>query len=340
MKKVIIMLAICIALSVISIALTLPQESTVQTESIISIGSYLQMGSYNNEPILWRCVDIDSNGPLMLADKILCLKPFDAAGSHKYLDGTAQGDDVYNYRNSLGSNLWETSNLRAWLNSTASTGNIIWIDECPPTEAYVWNGYNDYANEKGFLTDDNFSTNERNFIKSVSQKSLLSTTDAMKLKLGGTTMHIFNGSISSIVQNYDVACYQNMTDKMFLLDIKQLYKLFQNRAVLGTDYYIGQLTEYAVRNSDIKENGLLPGRKWLTWIRTPDSSNGRNVRIVSSDGSINCDSAYIGRIGIRPAFYLNILLTTPLAGKGTDVSPYTVIGCNSRTVDVEHVKNN
>ena len=37
-------------------------------------------------------MDIDENGPLMLSDKILCLKPFDAAGNHKYLDGTDQAD--------------------------------------------------------------------------------------------------------------------------------------------------------------------------------------------------------------------------------------------------------
>ena len=33
-----------------------------------------EMGSYYGERILWRCVDIDENGPLMLSDKILCLK--------------------------------------------------------------------------------------------------------------------------------------------------------------------------------------------------------------------------------------------------------------------------
>ncbi len=43
---------------------------------------------YYGKPILWRCVDIDENGPLMLSDKILSVKAMDAGGegekgSHK-----------------------------------------------------------------------------------------------------------------------------------------------------------------------------------------------------------------------------------------------------------------
>ena len=37
----------------------------------INIGDYVQMGTYYGAPILWRCVDIDENGPLMLSDKII-----------------------------------------------------------------------------------------------------------------------------------------------------------------------------------------------------------------------------------------------------------------------------
>ena len=48
------------------------------TRTVIKIGDYLQMGTYDGEPILWRCVDVDRNDYLMLSDKILCLKPFDA----------------------------------------------------------------------------------------------------------------------------------------------------------------------------------------------------------------------------------------------------------------------
>lgn len=38
----------------------------------IEIGNYIQMGTYGGVPIVWRCVAKDSNGPLMLSDRVLC----------------------------------------------------------------------------------------------------------------------------------------------------------------------------------------------------------------------------------------------------------------------------
>ena len=43
------------------------------TKPNIKIGDYIKLGTYENEPILWRCVDIDDNGPLMLMDKRILL---------------------------------------------------------------------------------------------------------------------------------------------------------------------------------------------------------------------------------------------------------------------------
>lgn len=36
------------------------------TKPNIKIGDYIKLGTYENEPILWRCVDIDDNGPLRI----------------------------------------------------------------------------------------------------------------------------------------------------------------------------------------------------------------------------------------------------------------------------------
>ena len=57
----------------------------------IEIGNYIQMGTYGGVPIVWRCVAKDSNGPLMLSDRVLCdYMPYDAktnknaeTGSHR-----------------------------------------------------------------------------------------------------------------------------------------------------------------------------------------------------------------------------------------------------------------
>ena len=63
--------------------------------SSITEGDYLSAGEYNGEAILWRCVDINENGPLMLSDQILSFKAFDASGEH--------GNEV---RDLYGSNNW------------------------------------------------------------------------------------------------------------------------------------------------------------------------------------------------------------------------------------------
>jgi len=118
----------------------------IQASTTIKIGDYVQIGIYYDEPILWRCVDIDENGPLILADKIISIKPFDANGTtHKYLNGNNQADNNYHYRRSYGSNLWQTSNMRCWLNSTSIAGNVTWLDGCPPIAANLSNGYNEYV---------------------------------------------------------------------------------------------------------------------------------------------------------------------------------------------------
>lgn len=41
-------------------------------ETGVQLGDYIRLGSYDGEPILWRCVSVDENGPLMLSDKVLC----------------------------------------------------------------------------------------------------------------------------------------------------------------------------------------------------------------------------------------------------------------------------
>ena len=60
-----IFLALCMAISV------LPMTIQAASKPDIKVGDYVKMGAYNNASILWRCVSIDNNGPLMLADKIV-----------------------------------------------------------------------------------------------------------------------------------------------------------------------------------------------------------------------------------------------------------------------------
>lgn len=296
---------------------------TAQQGTTINIGDYVQIGKYNDEPILWRCVDIDENGPLMLADKILTIKPFDVKGKHKYIDGTAQAD-IDNYRTNYGSNLWETSNMRSWLNSTATVGKVMWLDGCPPTKDKVT--FNSYANEKGFLAEGNFTINEQNIIKSVTQKSLLNSIDVGKLSVGGTAIHKYDDSyITTGVQNYDTAYYHNVVDKVFLLDVKQIARIHQNRNTLGIDYFIGKPTQKAVDISEYKNSELSPKNGWQCLIRSPitASNDPIGVRGVNVSGIVISYAASNDGIGVRPAFYINLTSLIFKAGNGSVTAPYT-----------------
>lgn len=318
-------LSIMLITSFIFTAFPKIELTEVKASNLIDLGDYVQIGRYNDEAIIWRCVDIDENGPLMLADRILTIKPFDVSGTHKYLDATLQPDNN-NYRTNYGSNLWETSNIRSWLNSTATAGSVSWLDECPPTQSAVYNGLNDYATEKGFMADGNFTSTERNAIKSVIQKSILNGIDASKLKVGGTSTHAFNSDIATIVQNNDNAYYQNVTDKMFLLDVKQINKVYQNSYILGANYYIGKPTQKAIDYSEYKNSELRTNNYWGNWIRTPfaNSDNPYYVRFVSNIGTVSYCDANKGELGTRPAFYIDLLSLSFTSGNGLEASPFIV----------------
>lgn len=52
----------------------------------------------------------------------------------------------------------------------------------------------------------------------------------------------------------------------------------------------------------LKYEALLALDDWW-WLVTPYAGNAYLARIVSTDGSLNYDSAYIGNYGVRPAFF-------------------------------------
>lgn len=302
-----------------------------EPDNVIRIGEYVQMGTYYGQPILWRCVDIDENGPLMLSDKILCLKPFDAAGnntsgSHSrgyYING------IQGYSRQLcGSDYWSDSNIRDWLNSEATSGNVLWTCGNPPIADAIWYGKNPYENEAGFLT--NFGQNELHLIKTVPQKSLL---DGYEWSDSNNTRnenyHRFASSITDVIQNYSTAYSENVSDTVFLLDVKQINSVYNNKDVLGSDYYIGKLTTTAVTESNFKDSAVVSGAKWLSWLRTPNSGYqyGERVRYVDVNGDIGNDyAAWDGRIGVRPAFYLNTSTNDLFNGVGTSENPYYLEG--------------
>lgn len=331
-------------------------NATNYTDSI-KIGDYVQMGTYYGQPILWRCVSfekikgydssnnpiIDSTDtrttyadgylPLMLSDKIICLKAFDAAGtntngSHGRGYYSSKNGKWYYSRKTNGSNYWGDSNIRCWLNSAASAGYVYWACGNPPTAANLadsdHDGYNAYDKEAGFLT--NFTYNERKLIKKVTQKSLLHTNDA-SLATAGTNELGYKEDISSVVQNYSTAYSENLTDTIFLLDIKQLNTVYNNSNILDGHYYMGQLTKEAKENSEYSEySSSLMDRNvyWNYMLRTPCEryQRGQALRAVQNYGSV---TAYLAtsydEAGVRPAFFLNPS-NLNFVGKGNVDVPY------------------
>ena len=65
-------LSICLVFSLIPLSLQANSKPNIQ------IGDYVKMGTYNGNSILWRCVDFDENGALMLSDKLLDTLAYDA----------------------------------------------------------------------------------------------------------------------------------------------------------------------------------------------------------------------------------------------------------------------
>lgn len=322
MKKQIIssMLSVAITAAVLPV---IPQ--TAARAASIDIGEYVQMGTYYGEPILWRCVDIDENGPLMLSDKILCLKPFDAAGDNSS-GSHGRGYDNGEYRKDYGSNYWADSNMRSWLNSAEGAGNVTWLCGNSPVEGNVGNGYNDYADEAGFKT--NFTQSELGAVKPVAQDSLLDKDEYSDMSRYGSEYHIYDNDINAVVQNAQTTAYsETVTDDFFLLDVNQVNAVYDNGDVLGKDYYIGEPTEQCVNHSEYESVSLTTGNKWHYWLRSPLSYlNSNNVRYVYSGGDVHDSNACSGTVGVRPAFYLNLLSSNFVSGSGTAGDPYTVSG--------------
>lgn len=303
---------LCLVLTACLIVGLLPLTASA-TESVpvsgrdIEIGDYITLGTYYGEPIVWRCVDIDENGPLMLSDKIIAIKAFDASGSYAGENGDnshSRGNSYAHKRTNRGSNLWVDSNIRAWLNSTASAGNVAFPCGNLPQKDYLHGSVNAYAEESGFLSSDNFTAEELSCIKPVTQKTAVNEVDA-QFATSGSEAFQYVTSVQSCAANYDTAYTVETTDRIFFLNCEQLEKVYEN---LG-DYYLTRPTQAAVENSEYKSDSLAADKIWFYWLRDAngDSRSPTHVRHVSTDGNVYFSWAYDDiHLGIRPAFYLNV----------------------------------
>ena len=286
-------LSICLVLSFI------PVSVQAASKPNIKIGDYVQMGKYNGSSILWRCVSIDADGPLMLADKIVDTLAYDA----KTNDNSNSKSHSRSYkRDSYGSNYWKDSNMRSWLNSTATAGKVDWLCGNPPKDGYV-SGTGAYNNKAGFLNE--FSKAEIAAMKTVTQRSLVSHPEYNKGIVEGDANSdlLYYTDISEAVANYDSSYFETTTEKVFLLDVKQANAVWRNLK----GYYVAY-------NND--------GMAWPYWLRTPVTDCNHDMRYISSSGQVGRYAPWYSDLGVRPAFYLDSQYFVLASGNGSQSNPY------------------
>ena len=288
-----IFLVLCMAISV------LPMTIQAASKPDIKVGDYVKMGAYNNASILWRCVSIDNNGPLMLADKIVDTLAYDA----KTNDNSNSKSHSRSYkRDDYGSNYWKDSNMRSWLNSTAAEGKVDWLCGNPPKDGYV-SGVGAYNEKAGFLNA--FSKSEIAAMKTVTQRSLVSHPEYNKGIVDGDANSdlLYYTDISEAVANYDSSYFETTTEKVFLLDVKQANAVWKNLK----GYYVAY-------NND--------GMAWPYWLRTPVTDCNHDMRYISSSGQVGRYAPWYSDLGVRPAFYLDSEYFVTTSGSGSQSSPY------------------
>lgn len=210
-------------------------------------------------------------------------------------------------RQSYGNNRYSVSNIDQWLNSAASS----WYSarhsaDAAPTNANVWNNYNEYDAEAGFLT--NFESDFRNAILNATIRVALNTvTDG-----GG---------------------YEDITRKVFLLSNTEVGLSNENSVAEGTLWpYFNSAsrrqcypTSEAVSKSEYTSSSLSASSYWYWWLRTPNAGSAYSARRVYTDGSLYYHNAYHGNYGVRPALYLG---SSNLVSDSTDTDGAYILQWN------------
>ena len=303
-KLTAVLLALCMAVSL------LPMSVQASSKPDIKVGDYVKMGTYNNASILWRCVSIDDNGPLMLADRIIDTLAYDA----KTNDNSNSKSHSRSYkRDDYGSNYWKDSNMRSWLNSTAAEGKVDWLCGNPPKDGYV-SGVGAYNEKAGFLNA--FSKSEIAAMKTVTQRSLVSHPEYNKGIVDGDANSdlLYYTDISEAVANYDSSYFETTTEKVFLLDVKQANAVWKNLK----GYYV------AYNNN---------GMAWPYWLRTPVTDCNHDMRYISSSGEVGRYAPWYSDLGVRPAFYLDSEYFVSTSGSGLQSNPYIGSAPNKQEAD-------
>ncbi len=94
----------------------------------------------------------------------------------------------------------------------------------PPKSGFV--GENPYDQAAGFL--NGFKEDEIAAIKTVTQRSIVSHPEYNAGMIEGQGADLpYDTNIEAAANGFDQAYYENVTDKVFLMDVKQINKVYQ-----------------------------------------------------------------------------------------------------------------
>ena len=324
-----------ISIFLTAILATILTVNPVSAEGI-EIGSYFQIGSYNGAPILWRYMADEYNGKLIVSDKAICFKTF-AAGDNRHLSSR------------WGSDFWEESTIRKWLNSKAGAGEIEWPNgNTPSAEGVQFSGWDQdvkypYADEAGFLNENNFSVQELSIMKTISQWQMLSENRIELAENGETRPYLFQYTFGSdrepqTVHTNEVSEFKDafrgamyrVSDTIFLLNELQIYDIWNNFGEAGS-----KIANTSMLGKEINNDYCC---YWL--ISSAIDREGYGLSRYDAVTAINGKNEYVfaythpDELGIRPGFYLNEANLIIKSGSGTEEDPYIVDGAGQNGVAV------
>ncbi len=202
------------------------------TDTLLKLGDKVLFGTYLEEPIEWRVIQLGEDGAaVLISEYILTMKAFSAAdsGSFNYDDdgnsywsvGETEADrDLALQAYVRGSSSWVQSDLRIWLNSDKE--NVVY-DGIGPVAGNIKNGY---ASEAGFLTG--FTAQEREAILPTEHRTNgnacdsgpVSSTDLVYLLSEEELSWLMEADVSIRTKPTALAAEQDQTKwyKMFSLD--------------------------------------------------------------------------------------------------------------------------
>lgn len=284
-------------------------ETSDPVKNLFKIGDYILFGKYNNERILWRVINIDESGsPLLFMENVITIKSYDTRGAaHENPE-----------RVKFGSNYWENSNIRQWLNAENQISQ--WMQN-PPSNENVFESSNSYDKEPGFLCDNNFSPEEKKLILKKTNRVLVSKIDT-GMKIGGNELLKSVRNLETAYKNYDDAYYMEVSDRVRLISIKELYEYVYKR---GYNTY-RKPTEQALEQNTEKEMNLTTNDYCAYWLRDPDAESSYQAYTAYLDLELSSFyGTYFGRQGIAACLNLDEN-TVAASGTGDYNNPYSITG--------------